>query len=58
MFTGIAPGSVPGFVAAQLVGGLLGLGLIAALYPDAAAAADAVVVPRSAEPGVDQRSSS
>jgi hypothetical protein len=31
---------VPGFVAAQLVGGLIGLGLLA-LYPDA----DNVVVP-------------
>ena len=39
-FAGIAPGSVPGFIAAQIVGGLLGLALIAALYPDAAATAE------------------
>ena len=34
-FAGIAPGSVPGFVAAQLVGGLLAVGLVAWLYPSA-----------------------
>ena len=39
-FAGIAPGSAPGFIAAQIVGGLLGLALIAALYPDAAATAE------------------
>lgn len=44
-FAGIAPGSVPGFIAAQFVGALLGLALIAVLYPDAAATADDVVVP-------------
>jgi glycerol uptake facilitator-like aquaporin len=32
-FAGIAPGSVPGFIVAQILGGLLGLALIAALYP-------------------------
>ncbi|WP_078848743.1 aquaporin [Streptomyces sp. NRRL F-4428] len=31
-FTGIAPGSLPGFVAAQLAGGVLGLVLAALLY--------------------------
>ncbi|MFG2328503.1 aquaporin [Streptomyces sp. NPDC048604] len=31
-FTGIAPGSLPGFVAAQLAGGLLGVVLATALY--------------------------
>jgi glycerol uptake facilitator-like aquaporin len=44
-FAGIDPTSVPGFIAAQIVGALIGLGLIAALYPDAAANADDVVVP-------------
>ena len=44
-FAGIAPGSAPGFIAAQIVGALLGLALIAALYPDAAATADDVVIP-------------
>lgn len=32
-FTGIAPGSVPGFVVAELVGLLIGLGLLRVLYP-------------------------
>jgi arsenate reductase len=34
-FAGIAPGSVPGFVAAQLVGGVLAVGFVAWLYPSA-----------------------
>lgn len=45
-FAGIAVGSVPGFVLAQLVGGAVGVALTRALYPDVAQAADAVVVPR------------
>ncbi|NMN94983.1 aquaporin [Antrihabitans stalactiti] len=44
-FAGIAPGSAPGFIGAQLIGGLIGLALIVSLYPDAAATADDVVVP-------------
>jgi glycerol uptake facilitator-like aquaporin len=32
-FAGIAPGSIAGFIAAQLVGAAVGVGLIAALYP-------------------------
>ncbi len=44
-FAGIAPASVPGFVAAQLVGLLLGVALVRLLYPDAAPAAGHVVVP-------------
>ncbi|MEA2170025.1 MAG: hypothetical protein QOF76_3325 [Solirubrobacteraceae bacterium] len=48
-FAGIAPASVPGFVAAQLVGGALAFLLIRILYPDVDAqdAAD-VVVPHPA----------
>jgi glycerol uptake facilitator-like aquaporin len=49
-FAGISPGSVPGFVAAQLVGGAAGLALVRALYPDAASAAGDVVVPHTATP--------
>ena len=30
---GIAPASIPGFIGAQLVGGIVGVGLIVALYP-------------------------
>jgi glycerol uptake facilitator-like aquaporin len=46
-FAGIAPASVPGFVVAQLIGGLLAIGIVRALYPDItpAEAAD-VMVPR------------
>ena len=44
-FAGIAPASAPGFIAAQLVGALVGLALIVTLYPDAAQTADEVVVP-------------
>lgn len=32
-FAGIAPGSVPAFIGAQLVGGLLAVGAVRALYP-------------------------
>jgi arsenate reductase len=32
-FAGIAPSSVPGFIAAQLVGGAIALGIIRTLYP-------------------------
>ncbi|MGW0215803.1 aquaporin [Micromonospora chokoriensis] len=41
-FAGIAPTSVPGFIAAQLVGGLVAIAAIAAWYPHAA---DTAVVP-------------
>jgi glycerol uptake facilitator-like aquaporin len=44
-FAGIAPGSVLPFIAAQIVGALIGLALVVALYPDAARTADDVVVP-------------
>jgi len=44
-FAGIAPASAPGFVAAQVVGGLLGAGLIQLLYPEIAGVADKVVIP-------------
>jgi glycerol uptake facilitator-like aquaporin len=44
-FAGIAPRSVPGFIAAQVIGGMIGLVLVVVLYPDAARSADEVVVP-------------
>ncbi|MGH3815488.1 MAG: aquaporin [Pseudonocardiaceae bacterium] len=46
-FAGIAPASAPGFIAAQLVGGLVGLGLVLVLYPDAPRAAAVAAVPHS-----------
>lgn len=62
-FAGIAPSSTPGFIAAQVVGALVGLVLVLVLYPDAAKTADEVVVPHhpSDQPSalrVDRRSSS
>lgn len=44
-FAGIAPNSAPGFVAAQLIGGAIGGGLLLALFPAAAHTADDVVLP-------------
>ena len=48
-FAGIAPSSVPSFIGAQIVGGVLAAGFIKALYP-AITPADAagIIVPRSA----------
>lgn len=62
-FAGIAPGSAPGFITAQIVGAVVGLALITVLYPDAAATADDVVVPHHNptppdNARVDQRNSS
>ena len=50
-FAGIAPASVPGFIVAQLVGGLCAIAIIRTLYPDVtpAAAAD-VVLPHDGAP--------
>ncbi|MFI7491758.1 aquaporin [Micromonospora echinaurantiaca] len=53
-FAGIAPASVPAFVLAQLVGLAVGVGLLAALYPDAGTAADQVVVPTADQATVDR----
>ena len=49
-FAGIAPAALPGFVAAQLVGLLVGVGLLLALYPSVGAAAGEVVVERTHPP--------
>ena len=51
-FAGISPGSVPGFVVAQVVGGALGVALVHALYPDVGTAAADVVVPHA---GTEER---
>ena len=56
-FAGISPASAPGFIAAQIIGALIGLALIAVLYPDAARTADEVVVSHHSKTPVDQRSS-
>jgi glycerol uptake facilitator-like aquaporin len=46
-FAGIAPSSVPGFIAFQLVGAIVAAGAIRALYPDASAVAACIVVPQT-----------
>ena len=48
-FAGIEPSSVPGFIGAQLLGGLIGLALLVALYPHPGAGAQHVVVPTIGE---------
>jgi glycerol uptake facilitator-like aquaporin len=49
-FAGIASSSTPGFVVAQLLGGLLGIGLILMLYPDVNHAAGDVITPPAVAP--------
>ena len=51
-FAGIAPSSVPAFIAAQIVGGILAVGVIKVLYP-AITPADAadIIVPHHGEAG-------
>jgi glycerol uptake facilitator-like aquaporin len=44
-FAGIAPGSVMPFIAAQIIGGGVGLGLTAIVHPDLTKGADEAVVP-------------
>ena len=46
-FAGIAPGSAPLFIVAQLVGAAVGFALVHLLFPDASAAAGRVVVPHA-----------
>ena len=53
-FAGIAPGSLPGFVGAQLMGTAVGLGLVLVLFPTAGRAADDVLVPHSSEAGPER----
>lgn len=48
-FAGIAPGSVPAFTIAQLLGAAIGLGLLLLLFPTAARAADDIVIPHGSQ---------
>ena len=51
-FAGIAPASAPAFIAAQVIGGALAVGLIRALYPGVTSAeAERILVPHSAAGG-------
>ena len=43
-FAGITPSSAPGFIAAQILGALVGLAFVVVLYPDAANTADQAVI--------------
>jgi glycerol uptake facilitator-like aquaporin len=53
-FAGIAPASVPGFVVAQLIGCIVAVLLVRALYPDVTPAEAAeVIVPHGEEAGRD-----
>jgi glycerol uptake facilitator-like aquaporin len=54
-FAGIAPASVPAFIAAQLVGGAAGLLLVTALYPAAAADDENVADTGQASPTLAER---
>lgn len=52
-FAGIAPGSVPGFIAAQLGGGVIAFVVIGLFYPGMRAEAGDVVVPSSRAAATD-----
>ena len=49
-FAGIDPASMPAFVACQLLGALIAVGLVRVLYPQIAEVADELVVPHGHEP--------
>lgn len=49
-FAGIAPASAPAFIVMQLVGGVVGVLIVLALYPQTAVKADDVVVPHDDRP--------
>jgi glycerol uptake facilitator-like aquaporin len=49
-FTGIAPGSVPAFILAQVAGAALAIAVVRVLYPQIAAAVPDVIVPHADRP--------
>ena len=55
-FAGIAPGSVPGFVSAQLVGLVVAVALTAFVFPHVGDVADDIVVPHHTDPDAQIRS--
>jgi glycerol uptake facilitator-like aquaporin len=57
-FTGISPGSTPGYIAAQVLGAAVGVAIVLFLYPDAAESAVAVVVPHPTAASADPDRSS
>ncbi|MGY1605478.1 aquaporin [Geodermatophilus sp. SYSU D00815] len=54
-FAGIAPGSVPAFVLAQVVGGAVAVAVVAVLHPRASDLAGAAVVPHDGRAPTDDR---
>jgi arsenate reductase len=55
-FAGIAPSSAPGFIAAQIVGGAVGFGVIRTLYPRITSAeASDVVIPHGGRDELSER---
>ena len=50
-FAGIAPSSVPSFIGAQIVGGVVAVGVIKALYPDVTPAEAADIIVPHGRPG-------
>ncbi len=48
-FAGIAPGSAPGFVLAQLIGAAVGLSLLLMLFPTGSRAVEDIVVPHTVD---------
>ena len=57
-FAGITPTAAPSFIVAQIIGALVGLALVIALYPDASDTADRAVVPHRLNSGHSHRGSS
>jgi arsenate reductase len=56
-FAGIAPASVPAFIVAQVIGGVLAIAVIRALYPDITPAeAATVALPHAVTPGPEPAS--
>jgi arsenate reductase len=53
-FAGIAPASVPGFIAAQITGGCLAIALVKALYPGVTAEQAARIVVPHPHPGINE----
>jgi arsenate reductase len=57
-FAGVAPSSAPGYIAAQLIGGAVGLVLVRLFYPDLGPAeASAAILPNEATVEADRERS-
>jgi glycerol uptake facilitator-like aquaporin len=54
-FAGITPSSAPAFIGAQVIGGILAVGVIKTLYPDTTPAASQVTVLRDQDHATTSR---